>query len=58
MLDFNRSPHLMNNDSKQIRVQVKLTNAIDEELVHRGLLNPDQIHTPWKLWLVQVIYAL
>lgn len=28
-----------------MRVQVKLKNAVDEELVNRGLLNPNQLRT-------------
>lgn len=31
--------------TEEIRVTVKLTNAVDEELVRRGLLNPDQLRT-------------
>jgi predicted aspartyl protease len=44
MLDFNRSRRMMSENDGGIKVQVKLTNEIDEELVYRGLLNPDQVH--------------
>ncbi len=44
MLDFNRSRRMMSENDGEIKVQVKLTNEIDEELVYRGLLNPDQVH--------------
>src|SRR5713101_4256683 len=29
----------------EVRVAVKLTNAVDEALVRRGMLNPDQVRT-------------
>lgn len=44
MLDFNHSRRIMSENERGIKVQVKLINEIDEELVYRGLLNPDQIH--------------
>ncbi|MEC4814918.1 MAG: aspartyl protease family protein [Scytonema sp. PMC 1069.18] len=43
MLDFNHSHHVMREEMGEVRVKVKLTNAIDEELVNRGLLNPNQL---------------
>lgn len=43
MLDFNRSNHIANTSMGAVRVPVKLTNAIDEALVNRGLLNPTQL---------------
>lgn len=43
MLNFNRSNHLVSQSMGAVRVQVKLTNAIDEALVNRGLLNPTQL---------------
>ncbi|BAZ13045.1 hypothetical protein NIES4071_48790 [Calothrix sp. NIES-4071] len=45
MLDFNRSRRMMSENDGGIKVQVKLTNEIDEELVYRGLINPEQVHT-------------
>jgi clan AA aspartic protease len=33
------------NPMGEVRVKVKLTNAIDEELVQRGLLNPNLLRT-------------
>ncbi|RUT05540.1 hypothetical protein DSM106972_035470 [Dulcicalothrix desertica PCC 7102] len=44
MLDFNRSRRLISENDTEIKVQVKLINEIDEELVSRGLLNSDQVH--------------
>jgi predicted aspartyl protease len=35
----------MSDNAGIIKVQVKLTNEIDVELVYRELLNPDQVHT-------------
>jgi len=29
----------------EVRVRVKLTNAVDEALVRRGLLQPEQVRT-------------
>ncbi len=43
MLDFNRSNQTIDDDMGEVRVKVKLTNAIDEALVSRGLLNPNQL---------------
>ncbi|WP_414580779.1 hypothetical protein [Scytonema sp. PCC 10023] len=43
MLDFNRSERVVSQDIGEVRVQVKLTNAVDEALVNRGLLNPNQL---------------
>lgn len=43
MISFNRSNHVVSESMGEVRVQVKLTNAIDEALVNRGLLNPTQL---------------
>ena len=43
MVNFNRSIHAVSESMEEVRVQVKLTNAIDEGLVSRGLLNPNQL---------------
>jgi clan AA aspartic protease len=43
VLNFNRSQRVMSEEMGEVRVKVKLTNAIDEELVNRGLLNPNQL---------------
>ncbi len=43
MVNFNRSIHAVSENMGEVRVQVKLTNAIDEGLVSRGLLNPNQL---------------
>lgn len=43
MISFNRSNHVFSEGMGEVRVQVKLTNAIDEALVNRGLLNPTQL---------------
>ncbi len=43
MLSFNRSDYVANKSMGEVRVQVKLINAVDEELVNRGLLNPNQL---------------
>lgn len=40
MLNFHRYNSAANENMGEVRVQVKLTNAINEELVNRGLLNP------------------
>lgn len=40
---FNRSSHVVDKSMGEVRVQVKLTNAVDEDLVSRGLLNPNQL---------------
>lgn len=43
MLEFNRSQSTESKKMGEVRVKVKLTNSIDEELVSRGLLNPNQL---------------
>lgn len=43
MVNFNRSIHAVSESMGEVRVQVKLTNAVDEDLVSRGLLNPNQL---------------
>lgn len=43
MISFNRSNHVVSESMGEVLVQVKLTNAIDEALVNRGLLNPTQL---------------
>jgi predicted aspartyl protease len=43
MLNFNRSDYVVNAEIGEVRVQVKLTNAVDEVLVNRGLLNSNQL---------------
>ena len=43
LISFNRSNHVVSESMGEVRVQVKLTNAIDEALVNRGLLNPTQL---------------
>ncbi len=43
MLDFNRIENRQSEEMGEVRVKVKLTNVIDEELVSRGLLNPNQL---------------
>ncbi len=43
MVDFNRFHRVVNESMGEVRVQVKLTNAVDEVLVNRGLLNPNQL---------------
>lgn len=43
MLDSNHSNRIVSEDMGEVRVQVKLTNAVDEDLVNRGLLNPNQL---------------
>lgn len=40
---FNRSSHVVDKSMGEVRVQVKLINAVDEILVNRGLLNPNQL---------------
>lgn len=40
MLNFHRYNSAANENMGAVRVQVKLTNATDEELVNRGLLDP------------------
>lgn len=43
MLDFNRIENWQSEEMGEVRVKVKLTNAIDEELVSCGLLNYNQL---------------
>ena len=45
MLNFNRVENWQSEERGEIKVQVKFTNAIDEELVSRGLLYPNQLRT-------------
>lgn len=40
MIKLNNVVHKISENMGAVRVQVKLTNAVDEELVSRGLLNP------------------
>ncbi len=40
MISFNHYNPTVRENMGAVRVQVKLTNAVDEELVNRGLLNP------------------
>jgi clan AA aspartic protease len=40
---FNRSSHVVDESMGEVRVKVKLTNAVDEDLISRGLLNPNQL---------------
>lgn len=39
MINLNSFNHTISKNMGVVRVQVKLTNAVDEELVNRGLLN-------------------
>ncbi|MDF0554212.1 retroviral-like aspartic protease family protein [Kamptonema sp. UHCC 0994] len=41
MVNLSHSARNKNQNMGVVRVKVKLTNAIDEALVHRGLLNPN-----------------
>ena len=41
MINIERDKIQLSNNMGAVRVKVKLTNAIDEELVKRGLLNPN-----------------
>jgi len=41
MINLDRDRSQINKNMGAVRVKVKLTNAIDEELVKRGLLNPN-----------------
>jgi clan AA aspartic protease len=41
VLSLNNSIPVTNEPMGAVRVTVKLTNAIDEALVHRGILNPN-----------------
>lgn len=40
MINLNGFNYAVSENMGEVRVQVKLTNAVDEELVNRGLLNP------------------
>jgi len=41
MINIDRNLSQISNNMGAVRVKVKLTNAIDEGLVYRGLLNPN-----------------
>lgn len=41
MINLNNVIHKISENMGAVQVQVKLTNAVDEELVNRGLLNPE-----------------
>ena len=43
MVNFNRIDVAVSEHMGAVRVPVKLTNAVDEILVNRGLLNPNQL---------------
>ncbi|MCC5621522.1 retroviral-like aspartic protease family protein [Nostoc sp. CHAB 5715] len=43
MVNLNRYHSASNEPMGAVRVQVKLTNAIDEALVSRGMLNPNML---------------
>jgi len=43
MVNFNRIDVAVSKSMGAVRVPVKLTNAVDEILVNRGLLNPNQL---------------
>ncbi|MHC5598402.1 MAG: clan AA aspartic protease [Nostoc sp.] len=43
MVNLNRSNNASNNSMGAVRIKVKLTNAIDEALVNRGMLNPNML---------------
>ena len=43
MVILNSSSSEINDSMGEVRVKVKLTNAIDEALVNRGLLNPNTL---------------
>jgi flavin-binding protein dodecin len=43
MVNLNRYHAASNQPMGAVRVQVKLTNAIDEALVSRGMLNPNML---------------
>lgn len=43
MVNLNRSNNASNNSMGAVRIKVKLTNAIDEALVSRGMLNPNML---------------
>ena len=43
MVNFNRIDVAVSEHMGAVRVPVKLTNATDEDLISRGLLNPDRL---------------
>jgi clan AA aspartic protease len=43
MVSFNRIDVAVSEHMGAVRVSVKLTNATDEDLISRGLLNPDRL---------------
>ncbi|MDZ8186539.1 MAG: clan AA aspartic protease [Nostoc sp. ChiSLP02] len=43
MVNLNRCNNTSNNSMGAVRIKVKLTNAIDEALVSRGMLNPNML---------------
>ncbi|MEG5063293.1 clan AA aspartic protease [Microcoleus sp. B3-A4] len=43
MINLDRALSQASKNKGAVRVKVKLTNALDEELVKRGLLNPNQL---------------
>ncbi|MEH2074732.1 MAG: retroviral-like aspartic protease family protein [Nostoc sp.] len=43
MVNLNRANFASNEQMGAVRVKVKLTNAIDEALVSRGMLNPNML---------------
>lgn len=45
MINLDRDKIQVSKNMGAVRVKVKLTNAIDEELVKRGLLNPNLLRT-------------
>ncbi len=49
MLEFNKSQHLENEEMGEVRVKVKLTNSIDEELVKVILKQLLQLQTQLNL---------
>ena len=51
MINLNSFNHTVSENMGAVRVQVKLTNAVDEELVNRGLLNPNLLRLMCPLWI-------
>ena len=43
MVNLNRANSASNQPMGSVRIKVKLTNAIDEALVSRGMLNPNML---------------
>ncbi|MCL6750512.1 clan AA aspartic protease [Nostoc sp. CCCryo 231-06] len=43
MVNLNYANNASNNSMGAVRIKVKLTNAIDEALVSRGMLNPNML---------------